>query len=319
MESLKSKRVNVNIKRIGIAMLLTVSFLAVKDNKFFASNDLNLSKPNVNFTIKERAYDIPVKAFVIKDKDSGEILVAQNEDVPLAPASLTKVMTALLAIESGKMQEVVTIDKYSTTVEPSKAGVKVGEQFLLSDLVTAALIASSNDAAMAVGIYLGGSVQGFAKMMNAKAKEIGMKNTQFTNPCGFDFGENLSTAKDLAILAEYTAKLPYFGDIVQQKKGSITALNTHKTYNFYTHNKMLKLYPQTIGTKTGYTQKAGPCLIARATNGDKDLIMVMLNAQRGQRWSIAKEQFDKQFGYLPQTIETPAQETFVDDVTVVDR
>jgi len=319
MESLKSKRVNVNIKRIGIAMLLTVSFLAVKDNKFFASNDLNLSKPNVNFTVKERAYDIPVKAFVIKDKDSGEILVAQNEDVPLAPASLTKVMTALLAIESGKMGEVVTIDKYSTTVEPSKAGIKAGEQFLLSDLVTAALIASSNDAAMATGIYLGGSVQGFANMMNKKAKEIGMKNTQFTNPCGFDMGENLSTAKDLAILAEYTAKLPYFGEIVQQKRGSITALNTHKSYNFYTHNKMLKLYAQTIGTKTGYTRKAGPCLIARATDGNRDLIMVMLNAQRGQRWQIAKEQFDKQFGYLP-AVQTPQNETtFADDVTIVDR
>jgi len=230
-------------------------------------------------------------AFLAKETNSTLVLYEKNMHKKLSPASLTKVMTAVLAVESGMLDETVEIASESTSVEPYKFGAKAGDKFLMRDLLTATMVSSSNDAAMAIGIHLGGSSEGFAKMMNAKAQSIGMKNTHFTNPCGFDTGENISTAYDLMLLAQYAIKYEYINEIANYRKIVISNIYGTRQYKLKTHNKLLEYNADAIGLKTGYTKKAGPCLIARIKNNNKDVIMVILNSERGARWVIANRYF----------------------------
>ena len=230
-------------------------------------------------------------SIIVKDLNKKRLIFTKGENQRLSPASLTKIMTAILAIESGNMNNVVTITPEMKKVEPTIANFQVGEKFYLKDLVHAALIRSANDAANSIAIYLGkGNKQLFVNMMNIKAKQLGMRNTNFTNPCGFDIGNHTSTAKDLLALTEYAIKNPLFNSIVKLNKYSFRAINTKKTYVVYTSNKLLRTEPYIVGVKTGYTGKAGACLIARAKKGNKDVLMVMLNAYN--RWPNAKKALD---------------------------
>lgn len=168
---------------------------------------------------------------------------------------------------------------------------RVGEKFYLRDLVNAAMIKSANDAANAIAIYLGnGSKQKFVTMMNTKAKKLGMINTNFENPCGFDAPNHKSTASDLLKLTEYSIKNSTFNNIVKKESYSFKAINTKRSYFAHTSNKLLPKEKYMIGVKTGYTSKAGPCLIARAKEGKKDILLVMLNSQN--RWANTKLALD---------------------------
>jgi len=230
-------------------------------------------------------------SIIAKDLNSKQLIFSKDEQKINQPASLTKIMTAMIAIESGKMNDVVTITREMIQVEPTKAGLRVGEKFYLRDLVKAAMVMSANDAAMSIGVYLGdGDVDKFVMQMNKKAKTIGMKNTNFTNPCGFDIGHHYSTALDLLTLSEYAIKNNAFNDMAKLKRHDFKALNTKRSYAAYTHNKLLNNYKYAVGIKTGYTQKAGPCLIARAKNGNKDILVVMLNSEH--RWNDIKTIFE---------------------------
>lgn len=230
-------------------------------------------------------------SIIVKDINKKKLLFSKDENQSLRPASLTKIMTSILAIESGKMDTIVKITPEMKNVEPTIANFKVGETFYLRDLVHAAMIKSANDAANAIAIYLGkGNKQAFVDQMNAKAKRIGMKKTHFTNPCGFDIGDHRTTAKDLLTLTEYAIKSNTFNSIVKLDKYSFKALNTNKTYIVRSSNKLLKDDPYVVGVKTGYTNKAGACYIARAKKGNKDIVMVMLNAHN--RWVNAKQALD---------------------------
>ena len=255
---------------------------------FFIFIPLSLFSANVGIfnTIGKDA-----DAIIIKDLSTKKLIFSKDESQVLRPASLTKVMTSILAIESGKMNSVVTITAEMKRVEPTIANFKIGEKFYLKDLVHAAMIKSANDAANAIAIYLGnGNKQIFVNMMNLKAKKLGMANTNFTNPCGFDIGNHKTTAKDLLILSEYAIRNSTFNSIVKLNKYAFKAINTKKPYVVYSSNKLLRVDSSVIGLKTGYTSGAGACLIARAKKGKKDVLMVMLNAQN--RWPNAKKALD---------------------------
>ncbi len=251
---------------------------------------------------------IPVASYIVKEVGSSEMLMAKNKDARVEPASLTKILTSIIAIESGKLDDVVTIPKEATLVEPSKAGFKPGEKIKLLDLVKAAMVNSSNDAAFAIAIYLSGSVEEFARVMNYKARLIGATNSNFTNPAGFDKGVyagHYSTARDLLKITEYAIKNKLFNEIAQLERVSITELSSGKVYNLKTHNRLLDKYKYAVGIKTGYTNKAGKCLIARAKKDNKDVLLVMLKA-KADRWSVAENMFEKAFDMKapePETIE----------------
>jgi len=230
-------------------------------------------------------------SIIAKDLTTKQLIFAKDEQKINQPASLTKIMTAMLAIESGRMNDVVTITREMIQVEPTKANLRVGEKFYLRDLVKAAMVMSANDAAMSIGVFLGdGDVDKFVVQMNKKAKAIGMKNTNFTNPCGFDIGNHYSTALDLLTMSEYAIRNNNFNEMAKLKRHDFRALNTKRSYAAYTHNKLLNNYKYAVGIKTGYTQKAGPCLIARAKNGNKDILVVMLNSEH--RWNDIKTIFE---------------------------
>ena len=250
---------------------------------FFILPALALTSDTKVFQKIQKDFD----SIIVKDLGQKKLIFSKDENQILRPASLTKIMTAILAIESGKMNNVVTITAEMKKVEQTISNLKVGEKFYLKDLVHAAMIKSANDAANSIAIYLGnGNKQKFVSMMNVKAKKLGMKNTNFTNPCGFDIGNHASTASDLLKLTEYAIKNKTFNSIVKLEKYAFNAINTKSRYVVHSSNKLLAHEPYIIGIKTGYTNEAGACLIARAKSNNKDVLMVMLNVNN--RWPNAK-------------------------------
>ncbi len=234
-------------------------------------------------------------SFIVKDLSQDRMIYSKNEDKLIRPASLTKIMTTILAIESGKMNEVVTITKPMTLVQPTKLSFKVGEKIKLRDLVHAALIKSANDAAYSIAYYLGdGDKEKFLAMMNQKAKELGMTHTHYADPAGFDSPAHRSSAKDLMLLTEYAIKNQTFNSIVNLKNYSFYTQDSGKKYSVITSNKLMKENKYIVGVKTGYTNAAGPCLIARAKKNGKDILLVMLNA--GNRWANAQKALDEAIG-----------------------
>ncbi|MFZ2891463.1 D-alanyl-D-alanine carboxypeptidase family protein [Sulfuricurvum sp.] len=243
---------------------------------------------------KDELDKLNVEALLIKELTTGEVIYSKEALKEVKPASLTKIMTAILALEQGNLNRPITITTEMTTVEPTKAGYKEGEIISLEDLIKATMIKSDNDAAMAVAIAIGGDLNTFVEMMNIKAKQIGMNNTTFTNPCGFDIGEHHSTPMDLLHLAEYAIQNPLFNDITRQNQHTYYSLNTNRKFVAKTHNYLLNRYEYAVGVKTGYTSKAGPCLIARAKKEGNDCLIVMLNAKEN-RWIIAQQIFEQVF------------------------
>ncbi len=238
----------------------------------------------------------PVDSYIVKEIGVQTPLMAKDIDQLVSPASLTKILTCIMAMESGRLEQDVVITKESTMVEPSKAGFRVGDKIKLIDLVRAAMVSSSNDAAFAIAIYLSGNVDSFVASMNYKAKMIGMRNSFFTNPAGFDKGPyagNISTAGDLMRLTEYAVRNPLFNQVARLERVVVTEQTSQRAYWLRTHNKLLDRYPYAVGIKTGYTSKAGGCLIARAIKDNKDVLLVMLNARN--RWDIASNMFDTAF------------------------
>src|SRR3990167_93287 len=246
---------------------------------------------NIN---KEELNKLNVGALLVKDIGSNKMLYAKQEFKEVKPASLTKVITVLIAIEQGNLDRPVTITREMTNVEPTVAGYKPGDVIRLKDLIMAAMIKSDNDAAKAIAIAVGGNEKQFVKMMNAKAKTIGMKHTNFTNPCGYDIRNHCSTPKDLLVMTEYAIKNKQFNNISKMNQHTYFSLNKNKKFLAYTHNRLLNSYEYAVGVKTGYTSKAGPCLIARAKKDGKDCLIVMMNAKEN-RWKMAEDIFEQVF------------------------
>ncbi|MDE7254861.1 MAG: D-alanyl-D-alanine carboxypeptidase [Helicobacter sp.] len=236
-----------------------------------------------------------ISSLIVKDLQKQKILYSKASNQKMRPASLTKIMTAMLAIESGQMNKLVTIPKEATRTEPSKLGLKAGDKVYLRDLVKATLIGSANDAAVAIGIAVGGSTKKFVAMMNRKARMLGMHDTRFTNAAGFDIGAHYSSANDLMKLAEYAIRNATFNQIVKADVHRFRTTNTKRAYIVRTTNRLLKERKYAVGVKTGYTSKAGPCLIARGKKDGKDVLLVMLN-QKAKRWESAAAILDIALG-----------------------
>ena len=210
------------------------------------------------------------------DEDTGRILYAKNIDNKSLIASTTKIMTGILAVESGKLDEIVTIKDDILKAYGSNIYISIGEKILLKDLVYGLMLRSGNDAAIAISSYVSNNTDNFVKLMNNKAKEIGMTNTYFCNPHGLDEEcENISTARDMALLTKYANKNKIYKEIVGTKR-HVTKTNL-KTYDWYNKNKLLSTYEYTTGGKTGFTKKARRTLVTSATKDNLNLIVVTLN------------------------------------------
>jgi len=218
---------------------------------------------------------INASALYMVELTSGRVLLEKNAMRRLPPASLTKVMTALLALESAPLQEVVKIDGRAI-VHHSSYNFKPGEEFLMRDLVTAMLVSSANDACEAVAWHIGGDDKRFVAMMNERARTMGLKNTHFANPCGFDAPGHYSTAADLAKLTEQALQQPFFSMMVRTLVRDISTVDGKRQMSLHSTNELL-VDPDVNGVKTGYTSKAGRCLIASMFKDGQRLLLVGLN------------------------------------------
>lgn len=218
--------------------------------------------------------DNSAKGAILIERDSGRILYSKNAFVKMPEASTTKIMTALLALEYGNLDEVVKVDNKSIGVEGSSIYLKKDEEIILRDLVYGLMLRSGNDAAIAIAIHISGSVEDFTKLMNNKAKQIGANSTNFTNPHGLHNENHYTTAYDLAIITRGALKHEEFRKIVSTVRW-LSGRNENKL--FFNKNKTLWQYEGGDGVKIGFTKKAGRCLVSSATRNDMQLISVVLN------------------------------------------
>lgn len=227
---------------------------------------------------------------VLLDQSSGRLLFGKDANDKRPIASITKVMTAILAIESGKLNKTVRVSANAVRTEGSSIYLKPGEKIKLRDLIYGLMLRSGNDASLAIAEAVGKSEQGFVFLMNEKAKEIGMMDTHFTNPNGLENPDHYSTAYDMALLTRYAMQQPIFRKIVATRIYRAQATNRSAARVWGNKNKLLRLYKYTTGGKTGFTKAAGRTLISTATKGHMDLIAVTLND--GDDWRDHQSLFD---------------------------
>ncbi|RFU66077.1 D-alanyl-D-alanine carboxypeptidase [Peribacillus glennii] len=226
------------------------------------------------------ASPISAHSAILMEQRSGRVIYEHNAHEKSRIASITKIMTAVLAIESGKLDETVTVGRQAVGTEGSSLYLKNGEKIMLEDLTYGLMLRSGNDAAVAIAEYVGGSLDGFIWMMNRKAEEIGMKNTHFSNPHGLDnTSEHYSTAYDMALLTRYAMDNETYRKISGTKVHR--APNSMESWDYVWKNKnrlLTQLYEYCTGGKTGYTKLAKRTLVTTASKDDLDLIAVTLNA-----------------------------------------
>ncbi len=226
--------------------------------------------------LKTYALTDTAKSTIVMDMDSGRILYEKNANEQRLIASITKIMTATVAIENGDLNKEITIGEEVLKMYGSNIYVELGEKMTLKNLLYGLLLRSGNDAAVVIANNVAKDEESFVEMMNKKAKELGMKNTIFRNSHGLDEEtKNYSSAKDMAILSSYANTLPVYKEISKTKKWTVQS--DKKSYVWNNRNKLLYSYKYTTGGKTGYTPKAGRTLVTTASKDSLNLTIVTLN------------------------------------------
>lgn len=208
-------------------------------------------------------------AALLMDWQTGQVLYEKNGFTRRAPASTTKVMTAILALEKGRLEDRVRVSDRAAGTGGSSMYIKAGEAYTLHELLYGLLMHSGNDAAVAIAEHIGGSVEAFASLMNRRAQELGARGTHFVNPHGLHKPNHYSTAYDLALITRHALRHPVFADIVRQKQAELTA--GERSLALRNTNRLLWMFEGADGVKTGTTSAAGACLISSATRGDQSL------------------------------------------------
>lgn len=264
MSNFKSQTIKIVICTLLIAMLPTLTF---------ATETSETSTANL---------DIDGKAYVLLEPTTGEIIAENNADEKIYPASTTKIMTLILALEavengSHSLDEIVTTSAYAASMGGSQVFLYEGEQRTLEEMIIGIAVGSGNDASMAVAEHIGGSLEGFVEMMNQKAAELGMTGTNYANPHGLHDDNHYTTAHDMAILGTYALTVPKLLEYT-----SIYEYEFRPEPNLlilWNTNKLLKWYEGTEGLKTGYTDEAGRNLICTVVRDDLRLLSVVMGVE----------------------------------------
>ena len=228
-------------------------------------------------------------------KVDGREVWARNADAPLPPASLTKMMTALLVLERADLRSVVTVSMEASRETGTRLGLAPGDRMSVLELLAATLIGSANDACHALADHVAGSGTKFVALMNARALEMGLTDTRFVNACGHDAPGMRSTARDLARLAETAMGNPVFARMAGLEESWISTTDAGKKFPLRNSNLLIGRYRGAIGVKTGFTGSAGKCLVALAERRGKRVLLVLLNAP--DRWWKAEEILDAAFAH----------------------
>lgn len=241
-----------------------------------------------NNEISNKPLRVPARNAIAIDSKTNEVLWEQKayEIVPMA--STTKILTSLIAINYGNLERKVTISKNASSIRGSTVGYRAGEEVAMRELLFGLMFKSGNDAAIAIAEDIGGSVEGFSKIMNDYAKSIGIIDSHFESPHGLDSQKHYSSAYDLAILTSKAMEYDFFREIVGEKTISRDKYNFTRDYQNI--NKILYRIPEANGVKTGYTGGAGKCLVSSVRYNDRNIIIVVLNCV--ERWKVTEDIFN---------------------------
>ncbi|WP_246627788.1 D-alanyl-D-alanine carboxypeptidase family protein [Paenibacillus oenotherae] len=237
------------------------------------------------------------KAAALIDVESGRLLYSDEGDKQMKIASLTKIMTAIVAIEHGKLSDKVKTSKRAAGKEGSSIYLKLGEEMSLHNMLYGLMLRSGNDAATAIAEHVGGSEEGFVHLMNEKARMLGLENSQFKNPHGLDAEGHYSSANDLAKLTAYALRNRIFKEIVKTKIKTAPNPNEEWDYKWKNKNKMLTMFEGADGVKTGFTKQAFRCLVSSATRNNQQLAVVTLND--GDDWVDHQKLLNWGFAHYP--------------------
>ncbi|MGC4013605.1 MAG: serine hydrolase [Luteolibacter sp.] len=239
---------------------------------------------------------VAAESAIVIDADSGRVLYAKNADTPRQVASTQKIITALCVLDAGNMDKPVVIEKIDVACEPTRLDMKPGESYSRRDLLKALMVKSCNDVARALARDVGGSVDGFADVMNRKAASLGMRNSHFVNPNGLPSTAQYSTARDMAIAARYAYRSPLLRSYVATKAFEFQFADGH-TKLLENTNRVLKSVPYCNGMKTGTTDAAGRCLVCTGSLNGRSTIVVVLksttpfiwkDSEKLLRWSLER-------------------------------
>lgn len=230
---------------------------------------------------------------LLLDASNNRVLYEENGYKKIPMASTTKIMTCIVTLENSNPDEVVTVSSYAARMPDVQLGVRTGEQFYLKDLLYSLMLESHNDVAVAIAEHVGGSVEGFATMMNDKARELGCENTNFITPNGLDAVGHYTTARDLAVIASYAIKNEKFIEITNSTTHEFKEIKDGRSFRVNNKNRFLYMMEGAIGIKTGFTNDAGYCFVGAIKRPDRTLISVVLGCgwppSKTLKWSDTKE------------------------------
>ncbi len=258
-----------------------------------------LCLPQTVYAQEEEAVKLNLyaRSAVLMDADSGRVLYQKNGDTHMPNASTTKILTCIVAIESQKLEETATASAYAATMPKVHLGLQQGEQFVLKDLLYSLMLESHNDSAVVIAEHIGGTVEGFADLMNQKAKEIGCEDTYFITPNGLDakdeMGTHGTTARDLARIMSYCLKNETFLEITRAGSYEFTNVEGSKHYTCYNHNAFLTMMEGALTGKTGFTGNAGYCYVGALRQGERTFVVALLACgwpnNKSYKWSDTRE------------------------------
>lgn len=249
------------------------------------------------------APDIECSGAILIDLDTGQVLYSKNADTQLYPASTTKIMTALVALEMGHLDDVITAGDSVSTVDGSRIYLEPGEQETLNDLLYAMLLPSANDAAWVIAEHYGGTVEKFVELMNEKAAALGATNTHFVTPNGLHDPAHVTTPRDLAIIARAAMANPTFAKIVSTREHDMPWPEKGTIRQLYNLNELLDSYEGALGIKTGFTTPAQHTLVAAVERNGMRLLSVTMHSDIAHRFADAKTLMDWAFAsFSKQTV-----------------
>lgn len=297
------KRKNDTLIYICI-ILITVLLFAMLS--VYASATSKSTKSNI-FT-----KNISAKAATLYEPTSKKIIYSKNGEERLPMASTTKIMTAMVVVDNCNTMETVIIGPESVGVEGSSAYLSEGDEYTVLELLYALMLQSANDAATALAYYVAGGISEFSEMMNRKANDLGLENTHFINPHGLDAEDHYTTSNDLAIMSAELLENEILREIVSTYKKTFTYDERTRTY--INHNKLLRLYADAAGVKTGFTRRSGRCLVGAAERDGMTFISVTLDAPSD--WSDHTALLDFAFDSY-EKIQLTAKGDYLQNINVV--
>ena len=264
-------------------ILLSFSFI-VRENGLLSTGEIkgfgDLLPTPALYPTNNRVSTLPeltARSVFVIDANSSVVLYKKDPDLRLMPASTTKIMTALVALEQYSLQDVLVVGKME--IDGNTLDLQEGERMTVESLLYGLLVGSGNDAAEVLAENFPQGVSGFVWTMNKKAEEYGLKDTHFQNPIGLDDSENYTTTHDLATLAQIALKNPVFSRIVSTSGLTITDISGSITHTLQNTNELVVKYAWVKGVKTGWTQNAGECLVSLIEKDEKKIIIVLLGSE----------------------------------------